>query len=346
MKLLWRGFVLLGAAGGVGLLSYMAIEPSSPVTRPIAIQVRAENLPLFDPDRPKLTRFGALRYRSAVALSASEPNFGGFSGIWRSPDGDRIVAVTDRGFWLTADAVSGSRGLAGLDNAVLAPILDREGAPPDAERPYDVEALVIEDGIAHIGVERIQAAMRFDFARDGVLARGEIIATPQEARLWQSNKGPEAIGIAPPASPVPGSLVIIAERARRGDDAPTQGFILTGGSKGTFDVARSDGFDVTDMEFLENGDILLLERRFRILTGVAARIRRISGETLQPGALLDGPVIFEAGPQHQIDNMEGLATHRAHDGSLILTLISDDNFSFLQRTLMLEFVLEDEIVSD
>ena len=42
---------------------------------------------------------------------------------------------------------------------------------------------------------------------------------------------------------------------------------------------------------------------------------------------------------YQIDNMEGLSVHRAADGALVLTLISDDNFSMLQRTLLLQFTL-------
>lgn len=310
------------------------------------MEVQAERLPSFAPRDPDASHFGSLRFRSDVVLSAPNRNFGGVSSLWRSPDGDRIVAVTDRGYWLTAEVASDSHGIAGLHNAVIAPILDAAGRPLAGTNKRDVEALVIMDGVAHIAMERVQSVMSFDFARDGVLARGESLPLPEESRLWPNNKGPEAIGIAPPASPAAGSLVVIAERARKGDDTPTRGFILTGENRGAFDVARSDGFDVTDLEFLEDGDILLLERRFEILTGIAARIRRIPGGTLEPGALLDGPVIFEAGPRHRIDNMEGLATHRARDGSLILTLVSDDNFSFLQETLMLEFVLDESTESE
>src|SRR5215471_3781342 len=40
-----------------------------------------------------------------------------------------------------------------------------------------------------------------------------------------------------------------------------------------------------------------------------------------------------------IDNMEGLSVHRSAGGETILTLISDDNFSALQRTLLLQFTL-------
>ena len=36
--------------------------------------------------------------------------------------------------------------------------------------------------------------------------------------------------------------------------------------------------------------------------------------------------------------MEGLCVHQ-EQGATILTLISDDNFSFIQRTMLLEFEL-------
>jgi hypothetical protein len=50
-------------------------------------------------------------------------------------------------------------------------------------------------------------------------------------------------------------------------------------------------------------------------------------------------VLIEAEMAFQIDNMEGLSVHRAADGALVLTLISDDNFSIIQRTLLLQFTL-------
>ena len=37
--------------------------------------------------------------------------------------------------------------------------------------------------------------------------------------------------------------------------------------------------------------------------------------------------------------MEGLSFHRSAGGETVLTLISDDNFSAVQRTLLLQFTL-------
>ena len=103
-------------------------------------------------------------------------------------------------------------------------------------------------------------------------------------------------------------------------------------------MTRHGGFDITDLAFLPDGDMLLLERWYRTLRGVGLRIRRVPAASLKPGALLDGPTLIQADLGQEIDNMEGLAVHQ--EGSkTVLTLISDDNFSFLQRTVMLEFEL-------
>jgi hypothetical protein len=60
---------------------------------------------------------------------------------------------------------------------------------------------------------------------------------------------------------------------------------------------------------------------------------------IKPGALVDGAVLIEADLGYEIDNMEGLSVHRNAGGETVLTLISDDNFSLIQRTLLLQFAL-------
>lgn len=72
------------------------------------------------------------------------------------------------------------------------------------------------------------------------------------------------------------------------------------------------------------------------------RIRRLALSQVKPGALLDGPELIFADMGFQIDNMEGLAVHRAATGELVLTLISDDNFSPIQRNILLQFTLVGE----
>ncbi len=62
-------------------------------------------------------------------------------------------------------------------------------------------------------------------------------------------------------------------------------------------------------------------------------------KSLAPDALLDGPTIFEVDLGYEIDNMEGIDTHVTEDGETVVTMVSDDNFSMIQRTLLLQFTL-------
>jgi len=95
------------------------------------------------------------------------------------------------------------------------------------------------------------------------------------------------------------------------------------------------------MLLLPSGDLLLLERKFSIMKGVGIRIRRTPLASVKPDALIDGATIFEVDLSYEIDNMEGIDAHVTTEGETVLTLISDDNFSMIQRTLLLQFTLVD-----
>lgn len=56
------------------------------------------------------------------------------------------------------------------------------------------------------------------------------------------------------------------------------------------------------------------------------RIRRLPLASFKEDALVDGRPMIEADLGYQIDNMEGIAVHRAAGGETIVTLVSDDNF--------------------
>jgi hypothetical protein len=69
------------------------------------------------------------------------------------------------------------------------------------------------------------------------------------------------------------------------------------------------------------------------------RIRRVRADELKRGALIEGEVLLDADDSLNIDNMEAIAAHRAPSGETVLTLMSDDNFSALQRTLIMQFAM-------
>jgi hypothetical protein len=311
--------------------------------QPITVQATAiDRIAVLDPDR---TRFGGLVFRSGLELRCADERFGGLSGLWRSGNGRKLVALADNAQWLIADVETSGGRLVGLSNASLAPLLSGTGRRLGATPYYDTESLAIgPDGTAYVGIERRHTVMRFDWGHEGILARARPLALPEDLtgqiRDLPNNSGLEALGVAPPRSPLAGSLVAVAEHAFRGDSPTTLGFILTGAQRGTFLVERSDGYDVSDMAFLPDGDLLLLERQFGLFMGFRTRIRRIAADALRPDASVSGPVLFESEGSYALDNTEGLAVHR-QDGETILSLISDDNFSSLQRTVLVEFALVD-----
>lgn len=335
MRLSRRGaLAFLGGAAGYAATCGSA-GAFNVARREVAVAARV--LPAFEPRNPERRDFGALTYRGGLELRAHDADFGGFSALWRSPDGSRIIAISDQGSWLMAEPVVTQGRLSGLGAAVMAPILNAAGKPLGRTRSYDTESLTIGGGIAYIGIERTHEILRFDWEKDGFLARGMPVAVPAAVKRLPANRGLEAIGILPPELGMPGALIAISERSGAAD-APTLGWIIAGPKPGPLQVQRRGGFDITDLAFLPGGDMLLLERWYVPWRGVAFRIRRVKGTGIHAGALLDGETLIEADLGYEIDNMEGLSVH-VDKGRTILTLISDDNFSFLQRTILLEFSL-------
>ena len=82
-----------------------------------------------------------------------------------------------------------------------------------------------------------------------------------------------------------------------------------------------------------------LVQPFTIDERIGIRIRRIALASVAPGAVIDGPPIFNADLGNEIDNMEGIDSYVTPEGETVLTMVSDDNFSMIQRTLLLQFTL-------
>jgi hypothetical protein len=209
-------------------------------------------------------------------------------------------------------------------------------------RFFDTEGLARIGNRFFVAVERVHGILRFEAAGGMPGGRGQLIEVPEGMKGLSGNQGVEALGVIPVRSAAAGAFIAIAERAPKlAADADIPGWLIGGRQPGEFVVKRKDNFDVTDLAFLPGGDMLLLERRFAPFSGIAFRIRRIALGDIRPGAVLDGATLIEADMSQQIDNMEALMVHRGDDGRIILTLMSDDNFSLLQRTLVLRFAMDE-----
>ncbi|WP_407186768.1 esterase-like activity of phytase family protein [Bradyrhizobium centrosematis] len=352
-----RSFLQYAAAGFSTLavsrvaLAQGAIEPpralaiENAVTEPVRVEVNARAIPSFEPRDRTRTRFGSLEYRSGLVLTSPYRGFGGLSGIRLDAKGEGFLAVSDQGGWFTGRIRYAGGKMAGLDDVEAAPLLGAEGRPITEKRLWwDSESLARDGNFAYVGLERVNQILRYDFSKGGTHARGEAIAVPPGVRRLPSNKGLEALVIVPKekdkgqGQPLAGTLIAFSERGLDAD-GNLVAFLIGGPTPGQFSVRRTEKYDISDAVLLPSGEILILERKFSWFTGVNIRIRSIPLKGIAPGALVDGPALFVADLGQEIDNMEGIDAHVTSEGETVLTLISDDNFSMLQRTLLLQFTL-------
>ena len=332
------GAMVAGVAGVASIAGLQGGAVSAPMPDRRSVAVRATPIEHFSLRNPELSRFGALEFLGGLELSCPDERFGGWSALAISADGLRLTSVSDKGTWLTATLATRGETPVGVVEAMLASVIGPDGRPVSGTGRWDCESLAIHEGNAFVGLERVNEVLRFAIAKDGLAARGMPVHVPPDVKRFSNNRGLEAIAVVP-VGPFAGSLIGVGERPFEGKDGPiSPGFFITGAT-GSFEIVRHGGFDITDAAFLPSGDLLLLERHFAWLSGIAMRIRRFDGRALRPGARLDGDPLITADMAMHIDNMEGLAVHSAPDGSAILTLISDDNFSLLQRTVLLRFRL-------
>jgi hypothetical protein len=305
---------------------------------PVSIEVKARPLPSFDTSDHSRVRFGKLEYRSGLILTSPFRGFGGLSGLRLDAKGERFISFSDKGSWFTGRILYRGRAMTGLDDVEAAPMLGADGRPITARGWFDSESIALDGSLVYIGLERVNQVLRFDFSKGFTRALGEVVPMPPAVGQLPFNKGLEALVFVPKTLPLAGTLIAISERGL--DSAGNLiAFLVGGPTPGQFSVRRSDDFDVSDAVLLASGELLVLERKFSLVEGVGIRIRRIALKSLAPGAVVDGPSIFEADLGQEIDNMEGIDAHVTPEGDTVLTMVSDDNFSPIQRTLLLQFTL-------
>ena len=321
----------------------LAQKPLQPLaaTEPIAITA----IPIdFDRDRPERRDFGKLTYRGGLNLFGKSQYFGGYSAIALDASGTSLLALSDAGTWLRAELDHDGRKLKGVGDASIGPILGRNGKPLFAETERDSEGMTLlngdtKNGTVLVSFERKHRIEEYPFTLERFGPPKGSLKLPKETARMSQNRGIEALARIL-SGRLAGTIVAVSERSPD-KDGNLRGWMLGGKGAGPIRFKTRGGLDITDIAALPDGGLVLLERRFRLSEGLKIRLRRIDGGELRPGALLDGEVLLEATDLYNIDNIEGIAAHRAANGETILTLISDDNFSPLQRTLLLQFALAD-----
>jgi len=282
------------------------------------------------------TRFGKLEFRGGLVISSTERNFGGLSGIDMLPGGREAVIVSDLGYLMRAKLEYQAGLLTGIAIPHMTPAL-----PGISLKRKDVEDVAIgNNGEIFVTLERNKKQIAVRKFRDNALGRPRLQALPGAGSKLGFNKGLESIALIPAGSVHAGRMLAIAERPKNRSGNAIPCWII---GVGTCSIEKRDGFEITSARFLPNRDLLILERRLAPGLDLAARLRRIPAHRFGGNEMMNGEVIMEADLSMQIDNMEGLAVHQDDNGSTIITLVSDDNLNFFQRTLILQFALLDDL---
>ena len=251
--------------------------------------------------------------------------FGGFSSIEVSDNGSTFLATTDKGLFGQGVFLRRGGRIVGIDDAKFRPILDTEGAPLISYRT-DAEGLAVRGGDIFVSFEGQHVVRRFS-ATDGP---SRILKMPRWVRQLQKNSGLEALAI-----DTQGMLYMVPERSGRLE----RPFPVWRWTKGKWDsalrISRSNGFLVVGADFGPDGRLYVLERYFNGVSGFATRVRSF---VVGADALSDEQVLLTTTTGTH-DNLEGIGVWRNAAGNIRVTLISDDNFRFLQRTEFVEYRL-------
>lgn len=312
-----------------GAVPYRASADAAPS---VSIDVATGSVPLDEDDRAK-TRIGRLVYRIGFVLASNEGRFGGWSDLAISADGARLLAISDRGTWLSARLSHDDAGtLARLDDVRLGALRDQTGHPLKG-LAGDAEGLATTaDGSLFVSFERRHRIWWYPPADPPFSEPPRPLPMPGGLDDAPANGGIEAL------VPLPGGrLFALAEAFYQGK--ANVGWVGDGQRWQRLTYQAGPDFKPTAMTRLPDGDVLVLERRFTQTGLPGVRIVRLPVADIRPGARLKGEELALIEPPLTIDNFEGIAARTGPRGETLVYLLSDDNFFFLQRTLLLQFEL-------
>jgi hypothetical protein len=322
--------VLLARRAACAALPLLATAP----THADPVVLRTVPVPL-DREHVSRTAVGALEYRGGIHLTSSDPRLGGISSLRVLPGGERLVAVTDEGSWLTARLVVEGGALRGLAGAEMGPLRGEDGQPLGEKASRDAESLeVLADGSFLVGFEREHRLLRYPSGTgrpDGVPTR---LAPPPGLESAPLNGGVETI-----VSLGDGRLLLLLEDGGPGPLTP--GWIGQPGDWRRIALLTERPLRPSDATLLPDGDLLVLERGYDANRGITSvKLRNVARRDVRAGAVLGGRDVAELRTPVSVDNFEGVSAW-SESGETRLLLVSDDNFNEAagQRTLLLMFGL-------
>lgn len=271
----------------------------------------------------------SLEYVGTYVWQDNDPRFGGFSGIEISEDGSGFHALSDRAnlFWGSIERDISGR-IRHMNIAGRAHLKDSHGRALPAGYVGDSEGLAIgQDDRIWVSFEGLNRIVSYDDPD----APAKPLPRPPKLRELRTNRGFESLAIQPD-----GTLLTMPESSLTAEQPFPLLRVRDGKWSQPYNIRRDGRWLPVGSDVGPDGWFYLLERDFQGILGFSARIRRMRlGET----GVTDEEILLETSPL-QYDNLEGLSVWDDGQG-IRLTMISDDNFLFVQRTELVEYRLRD-----
>ncbi|MEM7470333.1 MAG: esterase-like activity of phytase family protein [Pseudomonadota bacterium] len=265
---------------------------------------------------------------NSYSWSETASGFGGFSSLELSGNGSSFLATSDKG--LIAEGVLERRGgqIVGVSRPRFTRLRGSLGGPLPAGYT-DAEGLAVHGAqtiyVSFEGSHMIRAYKAVD-------GPSSIVNVPRAFASLQSNSSLEALAV-----DAAGRLYTMPERS----GLLNRPFPVWRFADGRWDdrlqMPRRDGFLPVGADFGPDGRLYVLERYFNGVAGFASRVRRFE---VGRDALRDETVLLTSATGAH-DNLEGISVWADAAGNLRVTMISDDNFKFFQRTEFVEYRLVD-----
>ncbi len=288
------------------------------------IPIAAEPVAL-DPKVPGQVEIGALTYVGGLALtSPGNPRFGGLSDMVVTGNGE-LITVSDEGSLVRARLSFDLKNqIASISGGQLAPLSDRLGKPLMDKDKADAEGLAVwPSGDIIVSFEHDHRIWLYP------ASGGPPQPLPMPDIAMPPNDGMESLSLAPAQGSdaywvgvEAGSIwlcrIKAACQAYPNLPMPPQGYRLSGLREGPDD------------------QLFILHHSWNPAQG--SRIV-LSVITDPAGPTPKSVQTLSLAPPLSTDNFEGIAVTKAADGALRIYLLSDDNFSKTQRTLLMAFDL-------
>ncbi len=347
-KMLVWGLLLTALSGGCAAMVGAGGRSGDPEI------VTAREVPL-DRVRPEKVAVGPLRFLGGLEIVGGD-RVGGLSGLWIDPAGERFVAVGDTGLVVDGRLRTDAAGrLAGVAEVRARPLPVEEGVSRRKLRTDAEDMARLADGSWLVSLERDHRILRYSAGDRGPEGTPTPIPLPPEAEDGPENGGLEAL-----TRLLDGRLLVLEEG---GDDGRQErrawiagagitgaGVARTGSPKDIVPRRAADWqpltyraaprYRPTGVAPLPDGGVLVLERRVSLLGGWSSRLVRVAPQQLSAGAVIEGEELARLESPLLNDNFEGIATRPGPAGETLVYLLSDDNFSSLQRSYLLQFALD------